>query len=245
MAGTCFGSLIHQLFAETSLLRNDGICPTADFQLVAVRIFKEEPVVAGTVALANFRTFQILATYLVHQLCDSIDALAPIGPKRNPRPVRLMISVFGESEKLGRLVRADGGKGSPRFIRAIARKTERRQQLPVKLHRAIEIFRPQINVIQNSWLHCAWIFLIIAGSSGSNPDFGKRPVSSRQLVPFAPLKTCLKIGSDSSRRFMLASATACQKRISDSRLGSTSAAFDAVSSAMAYSRSAVSLSWCS
>src|SRR5258708_24722433 len=100
----------------------------------------------------------------------------------------------------------------------------------------------QIDVVENPRLHCDWIFLISVGSSGSKPDFGKRAVNSRQLAPFVPAKTCLKIGNDSSMRFMFTRATACQKRISERRLGSPFSAFDAVSSAAPYSRSAVSLS---
>src|SRR5437016_2607374 len=153
-----------------------------------------------------------------------------------------MMSIFGETEKLRGLIAADRIECSPSVVRTIAGETKRGQQFPIKLHRAVEIFHSQVNVIEDSCLHCDWIFLISAGSSGNKPDLGKRAVSSRQFAPLAPEKTCLKIGRDSATRFMFTSATACQKRISESRLGSTFSAFDAVSSAAAYSRSALSLS---
>src|SRR5947207_9238923 len=64
-----------------------------------------------------------------------------------------MMSIFGESEKLGRFLAAGGIKRSPGFIRAIAGKTERWQQLPVKVQCSLKIFHPQINVIQNARFH--------------------------------------------------------------------------------------------
>src|SRR6266581_7315204 len=117
-----------------------------------------------------------------------------------------MMSIFSKTKKLGRFVRANAVEGSPGFVGAVAGETERGQQLSVKLHCSLKIFHPQINVIQNTRLHWDWIFLISVASSGSKLDFGKCAVSSRQLAPFAPAKTCLKIGSDSSTRFILTSA---------------------------------------
>src|SRR6266851_445419 len=143
-----------------------------------------------------------------------------------------MMSIFGESKKLGGLIAPDRIECAPGFIGSIAAKTERWQQLSVKLHCPLKVFHSQINMIEQPCLHCDWIFLISAASFGSKPDLGKRAVNSRQLVPFVPAKTPLKIGSDSSTRFMLTSATACQKRISASRLGSTFSALDVVSSAI-------------
>jgi hypothetical protein len=64
-----------------------------------------------------------------------------------------MMSIFGESKKLGRFVAAHGIKRSPGFIRAVTGETERRQQLAIKLHRLLKIFHPQINVIENTRSH--------------------------------------------------------------------------------------------
>src|SRR5205823_14200733 len=156
-----------------------------------------------------------------------------------------MMSIFGESKKLGGLIAPDRIECAPGFIGSIAVKTERWQQLAVKLHCPLKVFHPQINVIQNSRLHWDWIFLISVASSGSKLDLGKRAVNSRQLAPVVPAKTALKLGSDSSTRFMLTSATACQKRIPASWRGSTTSALDVGSFAIASSRSAVSLASCS
>src|SRR5439155_19470258 len=153
-----------------------------------------------------------------------------------------MMSIFGESKKLGGLIAPDRIECDPGLIGSTAVKTGRWQQLAVKLHCPLKVFHSQISVVHNSRLHWDWIFLISVASSGSKLDLGKRAVNSRQLAPFVPAKTPLKIGSDSSTRFILTSATACQKRISASRLGSTFSTLDVVSSAIAYSRSAVSLS---
>src|SRR6266480_7012348 len=84
-----------------------------------------------------------------------------------------MLSVLGESKKLGRLIAPDRIECSPGFVGSIAAKTERRQQLTVKLHCPLKIFHPQINVIQNTRLHWDWIFLISVASSGSKLNFGK------------------------------------------------------------------------
>src|SRR6266480_5699231 len=64
-----------------------------------------------------------------------------------------MMSIFGESKKLGRLVAASGIERSPRFIGAVTGETERRQQLSVKLHCSLKVFHPQINVIENTLSH--------------------------------------------------------------------------------------------
>jgi hypothetical protein len=58
-----------------------------------------------------------------------------------------MLSILRESKKLGRLVAPDRLERSPGFIGSIAGKTERRQQLAVKLHCPLKIFHSQINVI--------------------------------------------------------------------------------------------------
>src|SRR6266513_3012098 len=64
-----------------------------------------------------------------------------------------MMSIFGESKKLGRFIAPDGIECSPCFIRTITSETERRQQLSVKLHCSLKVFHSQINVIQDSCFH--------------------------------------------------------------------------------------------
>src|SRR6266481_391159 len=107
MAGTCAGSLIVELFAEIPLLRNDGIFAATDFELVAVWIFEKEGVIAGAIAGANFRSFQILAADVAYQSCDFVDFITRLRPKSDSRAVRLMPSIFDEAEKLRRFIFAD------------------------------------------------------------------------------------------------------------------------------------------
>src|SRR5438105_9003257 len=100
MAGTCAGSLMAELFAEIFSFCNDWILPAADFQFVAVRVLKKEPVIAGTVIDANFWTFQILPADFARQLCDAVDFVSRIRPKRAARPVGLITSIFGEAKNI-------------------------------------------------------------------------------------------------------------------------------------------------
>jgi hypothetical protein len=63
------------------------------------------------------------------------------------------MSIFGESEKLGRFVAACGIECPLGFVGAIASETERRQQFAVKLRCSLQVFHPQINVIINALSH--------------------------------------------------------------------------------------------
>jgi len=174
MAGTCAGSLIVELFAEIPLLRNDGIFAATDFELVAVWIFEKEGVIAGAIAAANFRPFQILAADITNQSCDFIDFITRFRPKSDSRAVRLMLSIFGEAEKLRRLVAAGAIKCSPGLVRPIACKPKLGQKLLVKSHRPLKIFQSQINVIQPSDFHFAIVDFRICGEPitfDASPDF--------------------------------------------------------------------------
>src|SRR5207237_10865691 len=102
MAGTCTGSLINELFADSSSTRNDWLLAAADFQFVPVGIFKKESVVSRTVFGAHFRTFQILAADLTNQFRNLVYSVTRVGPERNSRSVWLMMSVFSETKKLRR-----------------------------------------------------------------------------------------------------------------------------------------------
>ena len=86
------------------LAGNDRLFPEADFQFVAIGIFKKAGVIAGAVAAAKLRAFQIFSAGLPHQFCNTIDFLSRIGPECDARSVRLMILVLGKSEELRRLV---------------------------------------------------------------------------------------------------------------------------------------------
>jgi hypothetical protein len=152
MAGTCAGSLIAELFAEIALLRNDGILATTDLELVAIRIFEKECVIAGAIVLADFWAFEILTAVFAHHLRDFIDFVTRLSPESNPGSIGLVMSIFGEAEKFRGLV-AGAIKCSPRFVRPIAPKPELRQQFSVKAHRPAKVFDSQINVIKPSDFH--------------------------------------------------------------------------------------------
>src|SRR2546421_4355658 len=64
-----------------------------------------------------------------------------------------MMSIFGESEKLGRLVSAGRIECSPGFVGPIASEADSGKQLAVKFFRASEILHPQIDVIEDSCSH--------------------------------------------------------------------------------------------
>ena len=68
----CAGLVSAQLFAEAHSFRNDRIFPAANFQFVAVRIFKEKCVVAGAVTYADFRSFQSFPASFAHQFRDAV-----------------------------------------------------------------------------------------------------------------------------------------------------------------------------
>src|SRR6266480_5621422 len=87
-------------FAEFFLFRNDWIFAAANFQLIAVRIFEKERVVTWTVLCANLRPFQIFPADLANEFGDAIDFFTCVCPKSDSRAVRLMMSIFGESEKI-------------------------------------------------------------------------------------------------------------------------------------------------
>src|SRR6266404_1487192 len=66
---------------RTLSLRNDWIFAAADFQFVAVGVFKEKAIVSGAVIDADFRAFQILAAALAHEFCNSIYSFAGVRPE--------------------------------------------------------------------------------------------------------------------------------------------------------------------
>src|SRR6266404_6481170 len=153
MAGTAPVSFIASLFVESSSIRNDGLFPAADFEFVAVGVFKEKRVVSWAVICTNFRAFQIPSADLAHELGDLVDFFTRVRPKSDSRAVGLMMSIFRETKKFRRLVAAGRIKRSPFRIGTIGREPECGQKLLVKLPRDFEVLNAQINVIQSSCFH--------------------------------------------------------------------------------------------
>ena len=132
------------------LLRNDRTFPAANFQFVAIRVLKEKRVIAATVTGTQFRAFEIFAADFAYQFRDLIHLVSRLSPKSDSRAVGLMTSILREAEKRFRLVFADCIERSPPSARAIAGKTERGQQLAVKLLRVLQITYSQVNMIEIS-----------------------------------------------------------------------------------------------
>ena len=93
-----------ELFAELFSFCNDRIFAAADFQLVAVGIFKEESVVTRAIFGAHFRAFQISAANFTYEFGDAVNFVARVGPESNARPIRLMMSIFGEAKEIRGLI---------------------------------------------------------------------------------------------------------------------------------------------
>src|SRR5215469_1873027 len=90
------------------LAGNDRFFPAADFQLVAIGIFKEAGVIAGAVAAAKLRAFQIFSADFAHQSGDPIDFCAALSPESDSSGVASMPSILGESEECFRSISACG-----------------------------------------------------------------------------------------------------------------------------------------
>ena len=134
------------------LAGNDRFFPAADLQLVAIGIFKEAGVIAGALAAAKLGAFRIFSADFAHQPREPIDFCAALGPKSDSGAVRLMASVPCKTEERFRFIAAGGIEYSPPSARAVANKPERRQQLAIKLLRALQIGYAQVNVIEVSLL---------------------------------------------------------------------------------------------
>src|SRR5436190_5310011 len=158
IAGTCAGLLITELFAEIRSFRNDRTFPAANFQFVAVGIFEEKCVVAGTVIGTDFRAFQRFAARLAHQFRDPIDFVACVGPKRDSGAVWSMMSILRESEKFRRLVAARGIKRMEIVAWFFVNKSELGQKFCIKRSGDFHVFYPQIDVIKATRFH----FMILA-----------------------------------------------------------------------------------
>ena len=103
---------------RSTSLRNDGASPTADFQLIPVRIFKEKRVITRTVFRPDLRALQVFAPCLTDNLSDVIDLFARLCPKCDSRIVGAMIRIFGEAKKFRRFAGALFFERTP-FLRAL------------------------------------------------------------------------------------------------------------------------------
>jgi hypothetical protein len=133
-----------------SLVRNDRTFPATNFQFVPVRIFEKTGVIAAAVAATDLRALQTSSADFAHEPGEPINFFTGLSPKSDPRAVGPMPSILREAEKRFRLLFAGRIECSPPSARAIAGKTERWQQLAVKLVRALQITDAQINMVEIS-----------------------------------------------------------------------------------------------
>src|SRR6266700_5412000 len=192
----CAGLVIAQLFAEAHSFRNDRIFPAANFQFVAVRIFKEKCVVAGAVTYADFRYFQSFPASFAHQFRDAVHFFPRIGPECDPCSIWPMIFICGETEEFRGLVAARGIKSMEIVARTFVNKAELGQEFPVKPSCDFHVFHPYIDVIKTTcshFLRCALHLNPLSAPPGCDPgDDAKRLVRgldfrcSRRTINFNP-----------------------------------------------------------
>ena len=127
---------------------NNRTFPATNLQFVPVWIFKKASIIAATVGATDLRAFEASPADVAHEPGEPIHFFTGLGPKRESRSVGLMASILREAEKRFRLVSASRIEDSPPSARAIAGKTERWQELAIKLVRALQIAYAQINVVE-------------------------------------------------------------------------------------------------
>src|SRR5262245_53042793 len=140
---------------------NDRPFPATNFQFVAVRVLEEECVIARAVIDTHFGPFERFAACFAHQLRNPINFVTRIRPKRDARPVGLMVLILGETKKFRRLVATGRIKRmeistrhfSRRRLMPFANKPKLRKKFSVELYRHLHVSNPQIDVIKKTRLH--------------------------------------------------------------------------------------------
>jgi hypothetical protein len=132
---------------------NDRTFPAANFEFVAVGVFEKEGVITWTVALANFRPFELFPARVTHEFRNPIYLFPRIGPKSDACAIRFVIFIWTKAKEFRRSV-APGGKKSmeisPGFF---VNKSKLWQKFPVKLFRRFHVSHPQIDVIKATRFH--------------------------------------------------------------------------------------------
>jgi hypothetical protein len=85
---------------------------------------------------------------LAHESGEPIHFFAGLSPKSESRSVGLMASILRKAEKRFQFVSAGRIEDSPPSARAVAGKTERWQELAIKLVRALQIAYAKVNVVE-------------------------------------------------------------------------------------------------
>ena len=124
----------------------------ANLELVAVGILEENGVIAGGVFDAQLRPFDVFRARLTNHLGNSIYGFATRRPERDPVRVRLMIGFLFESKEIN--ARAVLCLEQAPFLAALVDpKSDRRQNLRVKVLRGFAVLYPQIDVVEKAHAH--------------------------------------------------------------------------------------------
>jgi hypothetical protein len=136
-----------------SLTSKHRVLAAANFELIAIRVFKKDGVVTRTVAFWNFGAFELLSASFAHELCDPIHLLPRISPKRDACAIRFVVFVWTEAKEFRRFVAATGIKSmkvSPGFL---VNEPKLGQKFSVKFYRRFHVFDTQINMIEATRFH--------------------------------------------------------------------------------------------
>jgi hypothetical protein len=159
------------MFKTDPLPRVGGAFAAANFQLVAIWIFKKHRVIAGAVIHAKFRAFYVFSARFADDIGHCVDGGATIRPKRDAVCVRLMIGFF-EAKKLDGLP-AFRLKQTPFFAALIHAKADCRQNLRVEFLGGRAISYPKIDVIEKTSAHardCSFQAAIVeSGGTSATP----------------------------------------------------------------------------
>ena len=96
----------------------------------------------------DLRTLQALSADLAHEPGEPIHFFTGLSPKSESRAIGPMTSVLREGEERIRLVSASRKEDSTSSARAIAGKTDRWQELSIKLVCALQVANTEVNMVQ-------------------------------------------------------------------------------------------------
>ena len=120
----------------------------ANLEAVAVRIFKEDCVVAGTLVVTG--TFDVSSSRRTDDFSEPIDFLRAVGPERDARFVWNMPRRFGDAEKRIAADRAFRLELKPYAIAHVLRETERWQERAVERANLLKAAHTQIDMVELS-----------------------------------------------------------------------------------------------
>jgi hypothetical protein len=140
-------------FALLTSARKYGLLAAANFEFVAIGVFEKEGVVTRAVPLANLRPLELFPAGFAHQLCNPIDFLPRISPKRDAGTIRFVVLIWTKAKEFRRLV-ADGGKKSMEVSTGLfVNEPKLWQKFSIKLCRRFHVSDTQIDVIEATRFH--------------------------------------------------------------------------------------------